>query len=38
VTHGCERDETPPLGRLKALCGSGDNGEPVVTVMLLNED
>jgi hypothetical protein len=32
------REGTPPLIRLKALCGSGDNGEPVVTVMLPQED
>jgi hypothetical protein len=32
------RDSTPPLVRLKALCGPGDEGEPVVTVMLPNED
>src|SRR5262249_50067177 len=29
---------TPPLVRLKALCGPGDQGEPVVTVMLPDED
>jgi hypothetical protein len=32
----CER--TPPLVRLKALCGPGDHGEPVVTVMMPEED
>jgi hypothetical protein len=32
------RERTPPLVRLKALCGPGDDGEPVVTVMLPNED
>src|SRR5262245_26265153 len=32
------RDGTPPLVRLKALCGPGDQGEPVVTVMLPDED
>jgi hypothetical protein len=32
------RDRTPPLVRLKALCGPGDRGEPVVTVMLPDED
>ena len=32
------RDRLPPLVRLKALCGPGDQAEPVVTVMLLNED
>jgi hypothetical protein len=28
----------PPLVRLKALCGPGDQGEPVLTVMLPDED
>jgi hypothetical protein len=28
----------PPLVRLKAVCGPGDRGEPVVTVMLPEED
>jgi hypothetical protein len=32
------RERTPPLVRLKALCGSGDGGEPVVTVLLSDED
>jgi hypothetical protein len=32
------RDRTPPLVRLKALCGRGDQGEPVVTVMMPEED
>ena len=32
------RDRTPPLVRLKALCGPGDEGEPVITVMLPDED
>jgi hypothetical protein len=32
------RDRTPPLVRLKAVCGPGDDGEPVVTVMLPAED
>jgi len=32
------RDRTPPLVRLKALCGPGDQGEPVVTVMMPDED
>jgi hypothetical protein len=31
-------DRTPPLVRLKALCGPGDQGEPVITVMLPEED
>jgi hypothetical protein len=29
---------TPPLVRLKAVCGPGDDGEPVITVMLPDED
>jgi len=32
------KERTPPLVRLKALCGPGDNGEPVVTIMLPDED
>ena len=32
------RDGTPPLVRLKALHGPGDHGEPVITVMLPDED
>jgi hypothetical protein len=32
------RDGIPPLVRLKAECGPGDGGEPVVTVMLPDED
>jgi hypothetical protein len=32
------REGTPPLVRLKALCGPGDQGEPVLTVMLPQED
>jgi hypothetical protein len=32
------RDRMPPLVRLKAVCGPGDDAEPVVTVMLPNED
>jgi len=32
------RDRTPPLVRLKALCGPSDQGEPVITVMLPEED
>jgi hypothetical protein len=32
------RDHTPPLVRLKAVCGPGDQGEPVVTVLLSDED
>jgi hypothetical protein len=33
-----DRDGTPPLVLLKALCGPGDEGEPVITVMLPDED
>jgi hypothetical protein len=33
-----DNQERPPLVRLKALCGPGDNGEPVITVMLPEED
>jgi hypothetical protein len=32
------RERSPPLVRLKARCGPGDRGEPVVTVMLPDED
>ena len=32
------REGTPPLVRLKALCHPGDQGEPVVTVMTPDED
>jgi hypothetical protein len=32
------RDGTPPLVRLKALCGPGDREEPVFTVMTPEED
>lgn len=33
-----DREGTPPLVRLKAVCGPGDEGEPVVTVMMPDED
>jgi hypothetical protein len=36
--RGDNREGTPPLVWLKALCGPGDHGEPVVTVMLPEED
>jgi hypothetical protein len=29
---------TPPLVHLKAICGPGDQGEPVITVMTEDED
>jgi hypothetical protein len=32
------REGTPPLVRLKAVCGPGGQGEPVVTVMGPEED
>jgi hypothetical protein len=32
------RERTPPLVQLRAVCGPGDDGEPVVTVMLPGED
>lgn len=32
------RDGTPPLVRLKAVCGPGDEGEAVITIMLPHED
>jgi hypothetical protein len=31
-------ESKPPLLRLKAVCGPGDGGEPIVTVMLPEED
>jgi hypothetical protein len=31
-------ERTPPLVKLKALCGPGDDGEPVITKMLPEED
>jgi hypothetical protein len=32
------RERMPSAVRLKAHCGPGDNGEPVITVMLPDED
>jgi hypothetical protein len=32
------REGTPPLVQFKAVCGPGDQGEPVITVMLPEED
>ena len=32
------RGRTPPLVRLKAVCGPGDGGEPVSTIMLPGEE
>jgi hypothetical protein len=33
-----DRVRIPPLVLLKALCGPGDQGEPVISVMLPDED
>ena len=32
------RERTPPLVRLKALCGPDDDGSPCITVLLPEED
>jgi hypothetical protein len=32
------RERTPPLVQFKALCGPGDGGEPIITVMQPEED
>jgi hypothetical protein len=32
------RERTPPLARLRAPCETGDQGEPVLTVLLPAED
>jgi hypothetical protein len=32
------REHTPPLVQLKAVCGPGDDADPVITVMLPDED
>ena len=32
------RDRTPPLITLKAVCGPGDDRKPVITIMLPDED
>jgi hypothetical protein len=32
------RERTPPLVGLKAVCGPGDDGSPCITVMLPAED
>jgi hypothetical protein len=32
------REGPPPLVRLRAVCGLGDDGELVITVMLPDED
>lgn len=32
------REGTPPLVELRAVCGPGDGGEPVITVLLREED
>src|SRR5262245_602679 len=38
VRNDNREDRPPPLTCLKAVCGPGDDGEPVVTVMLPDED
>src|SRR5215475_1446954 len=35
--HNDNRDRTPPLVRLKAVSGPGDDGGPVINVMLPDE-
>jgi hypothetical protein len=32
------RERTPPLVQLKVVCGPGERGEPVITVMEPGED
>jgi len=32
------RNRVPPLVWLKALCGPGNQGEPVITVLMPDED
>jgi hypothetical protein len=32
------RERTPPLVRLRAVCGLGDDGSPCITRMLPEED
>ena len=32
------RERTPPLVTLKSVCGPGDEGEPVITVCMPDED
>jgi hypothetical protein len=32
------RERTPPLVRLKAVCGPDDDGSPCITVLLPDED
>ena len=36
--RNANREGTPPLVQLKAVCGPGDEGEPVVTVLMPEED
>ena len=37
-SRDCDRAATWPLMQLKALCGPGDDGKPVITIMLPDED
>jgi hypothetical protein len=32
------RKQTPPLVRMRAVCGPREAGEPVITLMMLEED
>jgi hypothetical protein len=32
------REQTPPLVELKAVCGPNDDGSPCITVMNVDED
>jgi hypothetical protein len=36
--HNCERLDSRDLVTLKAACGPGDDAEPVLTIMLPDED
>lgn len=36
--HVCNAEQKEDLVTLKAVCGPGDEGEPVITIMLPNED
>jgi hypothetical protein len=33
-----DEESVPPLVKLKALCGPGDDAEPVITILLPDED
>jgi hypothetical protein len=38
VVHVQNDDGPPRPVHLKAICGPGDEGEPVITILLPNED